>query len=148
MSSIRICAVLLAFGAAIYAYPRRVRAESGGPFRVIVNTGNPVDAIDRRFLADAFFKKTTRWPNDEAIRPVDLAPSSSLRRAFSEEVLKRSIAAVKSYWQQVVFAGHGVPPPELDSESDVVKFVAKNRWAVGYVSPGVNIAGVKIVVVR
>lgn len=147
MSKLRISGVALAVLAVISAPPLAVRAE-GGPYRVIVNPDNPVAAVDRRFLADAFFKKTTRWPDNESIRPVDLAPGASARRTFSEDVLKRSVAAVKSYWQQMVFSGHGVPPPELDGESDVVKFVLKNRGAVGYVSVGTNTAAVKVLTVR
>ncbi len=148
MSRVRIFAVLVAFGAAVYTHARPVRAESWVAMRVIVNAANPADGVDRRFLSEAFFKKTTRWPDEETIRPVDLTPSSPVRRTFSEEILKRPIAAVKSYWQQMVFAGHGVPPPELESESDVVKFVARNRGAVGYVSPGAALSGVKIIAVR
>jgi ABC-type phosphate transport system substrate-binding protein len=147
VSRLRIWAVALAFVGSIYAPAYPVLAE-GAQFRVIVNPENPVVAVDRRFLADAFFKKTTRWPDDEAMRPVDLAPGASARRAFSEEVLKRSISAVKSYWQQMVFSGHGVPPAELDNEAEVVKFVLKNRGAVGYVSPGTNTAAVKVLTVR
>ncbi len=147
MSRLRICAVALVLVAAIYATASPVWAD-GGQFRVIVNPENPMDAVDRRFLADAFFKKTTRWPDEEPIRPVDLAPAAAARRGFSEDVLKRSTSAVKSYWQQMVFSGHGVPPPELDSEAEVVKFVLKNRGAVGYVSPGANTASVKVLTVR
>lgn len=147
MSRLRICAVILAVLGALSTRPVPVRAEAAG-FRVIVNPDNPVDAVDRRFLADAFFKKTTRWPDNEAILPVDLAPGAASRRTFSEQVMKRSIAAVKSYWQQMVFSGHGVPPPELDSDGEVVKFVLKNRGAVGYVSPGTNTTAVKVLTVR
>lgn len=147
MSRLRICAVILAVLGALSARPVPVRAEAAG-FRVIVNPDNPIDAVDRRFLADAFFKKMTRWPDNEAIRPVDLAPGAVARRTFSEEVMKRSVAAVKSYWQQMVFSGHGVPPPELDSDGEVVKFVLKNRGAVGYVSPATNTTAVKVLTVR
>lgn len=147
MLGLRISAVAVAVLAAISVRSVVVRAESG-PYRVIVNPDNPVDVIDRRFLADAFFKKTTHWPDNEAIRPVDLAPGASARRSFSEEILRRSVSAVKSYWQQMVFSGHGVPPPELDSESEVVRFVLKNRGAVGYVAFGTNTSAVKVVPVR
>jgi ABC-type phosphate transport system substrate-binding protein len=117
-------------------------------FRVIVNPVNPTTSIDRRFLAEAFLKKTTRWPHDEQIRPVDLEPDSPTRRRFSEDVLKRSVAAVKSYWQQMVFSGQNLPPPELDSDEQVVKFVLRNPGAVGYVSATANIDGVKVLSLR
>jgi ABC-type phosphate transport system substrate-binding protein len=121
----------------------------GGPsFRLIVNPGNPSAGVDRAFLSEAFLKKTTRWPNDELIRPVDLAPDSPARRRFSDDVLKRSVAAVKSYWQQMVFSGRGLPPPELDSEDQVVRFVLKNLGAIGYVSGTANLDGAKVIPVR
>ena len=46
------------------------------------------------------------------IRPVDLRPNAATRRLFSERMLRRSVAAVRSYWQQRIFSGRGVPPPE------------------------------------
>jgi ABC-type phosphate transport system substrate-binding protein len=133
----------------VFAAAAGTRAARGAEaFRIIVNPENPVGGIDRRFLTDVYFKKTTRWSNDEAIRPVDLGAGSSTRRAFSDDVLKRSVSAVKSYWQQMVFSGRGVPPPELDSDAEVVRFVLKNRGAVGYVSGSADVAGAKIVPVR
>jgi ABC-type phosphate transport system substrate-binding protein len=136
--------LIVVFAAAVAT--RAARGAEG--FRIIVNPDNPIDSIDRRFLTDVYFKKTTRWSNDEAIRPVDLSAGSSIRRTFSDDVLKRSVSAVKSYWQQMVFSGRGVPPPELDSDGEVVKFVLKNRGAVGYVSGSADVAGAKIVPVR
>src|SRR5713101_4863587 len=76
------------------------------PFRVIVNSGNPITSVDRAFLLNAFLRKTTRWPDEQPIRPVDLAANSPTRRRFSEDALNRPVSAVKSYWLQVIFSGH------------------------------------------
>ncbi|SRR5258706_12928574 len=117
-------------------------------FVVIVNPTNATNRVDRRFLADAFLKKTTRWDGGEVIRPVDQAPDSSARRRFSEEVVKRSVAAVRSYWQQIIFAGRDVPPPELGGDDDVVRYVLKYPGAVGYVSGSANASGAKVIAVE
>jgi len=146
--TIRVFTILLLFLAAFGGRSRTVDAEGGTAFHVIVNPDNVTGSIDRKFLSEAFLKKVTRWPNDELIRPVDQASSAPARQAFSEGVLRRSVAAVKSYWQQMVFSGGGVPPPELDSEGDVVRFVLKNPGAVGYVSTGVSLQGAKILTLR
>lgn len=148
MRAIRILTLLFVFLAAFGGHGAIVNADGWAAFHVIVNPDNATSAIERKFLAEAFLKKVTRWPDDELIRPVDLESSAAARRAFSDDVLKRSVAAVKSYWQQMVFSGGGVPPLELDNEGDVVKFVLRNRGAVGYVSGGVNLQGAKIVTVR
>jgi ABC-type phosphate transport system substrate-binding protein len=124
-----------------------LRAESSG-YRIIVHPSNPASAVDRRTLQDAFLKKVKSWSSGEAIRPVDLEPSSPVRRRFSEEVIGRPVAAVRAYWQQSIFSGRNVPPPELDSDQDVVRYVLRNPGAVGYVSGAADLGGAKLVSVR
>src|SRR5438045_3323545 len=76
--------------------------QSPAAYKVIVNPQNPATQVERRFLLEAFLKKTTHWRHGEPIRPVDLAADSPARRRFSEDALNRSVAAVKSYWQQSI----------------------------------------------
>src|SRR5258708_37699636 len=68
------------------------------PFVVIIHPSNPNRTLGRKFVGDAFLKKTTRWPDGSVIRPVDLVAESPVRERFSQDVLKRSAAEVKSYW--------------------------------------------------
>lgn len=114
-------------------------------FVVVVNAKNPVAAIDRATVAEAFLKKRTRWRDDSAILPVDQLRSSATRRRFSSDVLERSVEAVRTYWNQLVFSGRGVPPPELDGDDAVVHYVAAHAGAIGYVAAGTTLAGVKVV---
>ncbi len=118
------------------------------PYVVIVHPRNPTGAASRKFLADAFLKKTTRWPNGEVIRPADLGADSPTREKFTEDVLKRSVSAVRSYWQQMIFSGREVPPPELGSDEEVVRYVLKHSGAVGYVSGTASLGGAKVVAVQ
>src|SRR5262245_29898277 len=111
MSPRRILTALAAFLILVAdAAPPRADAS----FRIIVNPGNPATTVDRRFLADTFLKKVTRWPNGDLIRPVDQNADSAVRRRFSDDVIERSVEAVRSYWQQQIFSGREVPPPEVD----------------------------------
>ena len=144
IAALLVALVLMAVGAG----PVGADTRSASEMRIIVNPRNPVTVLERKFVADAFLKKVTRWPQDELIRPVDLEVGAPLRRRFSDEVLKRSVAAVKSYWQQLVFSGRGVPPPELDSEEQVVKFVLRNPGAIGYVSGDVAVENARVVTLR
>jgi len=115
---------------------------------VIVNPGSQAAAVDRQFLEDAFLKKVTTWPNGEVIRPVDLAPDSPVRARFTHDVLNRTVEAVKGYWQQRIFSGRDVPPPEFAVDDDVVKFVLKHTGGLGYVSGGASVGDAKTVAVR
>lgn len=118
------------------------------PYRVVVHPSNPTTQASRKFLTDAFLKKTTQWPNGTTIHPVDLLPDSPVRHRFSEDVLKRSVAAVKNYWQQVIFSGRGVPPPELTNDDEVIQYVMKHEGGIGYVSGTANIGETHTVVVQ
>jgi ABC-type phosphate transport system substrate-binding protein len=125
------------------------QAQARAPsFRVIVNPSNPSSTVDRHFLLDVFLKRATRWDNGEATHPVDLSADSPARRKFSSEVLGRPVSAIQSFWQQAIFSGRDVPPPELETEEAVVQYVLKHRGGVGYVSDGTDISAVKSVVVK
>ncbi len=145
-----LSALALALALSLTALSATVAAQSRAPatYQVIVNPSNPATALDQGFLEDAFLKKTTHWSNDDVIRPADLVPSSPARRKFTEDILKRSVEAVRGYWQQRIFSGRDVPPPEFETDEDVVKYVLKYAGAVGYVSGTANLNGSKVVAVR
>jgi ABC-type phosphate transport system substrate-binding protein len=117
-------------------------------YRVIVHPTNPATTVDRRFLEDAFLKRAVRWPNGKVIRPVDQSSKSTARSSFSKDVLNRSIGAVKAYWQQRIFSGTDIPPPEFDSDEQVVAYVLKYDGAVGYISGAANLGGSKALSLR
>jgi ABC-type phosphate transport system substrate-binding protein len=121
----------------------RVSAEPSS-LRVIINAKSSVTKADKRFVADAFLKKRTHWDDDAGIQPIDLGQKNSVREQFSHDVLDRDVASVRHYWAQLVFSGRGVPPPEVGSEAEVVKFVAAHAGAIGYVSAGTELKGVKV----
>lgn len=121
--------------------------QSAG-YKVVVNPSNGATALDRRFLADAFLKKITDWPGGDVIRPADLAPDSPVRRAFTHDVMNRSVESVKGYWQQRIFSGRDVPPPEFETDQEVVDFVLKHEGGIGYVSPSAKVGDCRVVVVQ
>ena len=123
-------------------------ASAAEPFRVIAHPETKVTSVDRDFLKDVFLKRATRWPGDEVVRPVDHAPDTAVRRKFSQDVLGRSVTAVKSYWHSAIFAGRDVPPPELDTDAQVIAYVQKHPGAIGYVSATADISGVKLLTVE
>lgn len=137
-----VVAAILALGGSLHARP------AAPYYEMIVTSDRPEEAVDRVFLGDAFLKKITTWPDGELIRPVDQPAGSAIRKAFTGDVLRRSVEAVKSYWQRRIFAGRDVPPPELDGDDDVVAYVAKHPGAVGYVAPGTVLRGAKVLAVK
>jgi ABC-type phosphate transport system substrate-binding protein len=140
-----IVAMLTAASAAALS----VHADSWKPsYQIVCNPNNPVAAVDRQFVQDAFLKKIRSWPTGDGTRPVDLAPSSPVRKHFSEQVLRRPVEAVRIFWQQRIFAGRDLPPPEVRTDDEVIKFVLRDRGAIGYVSAGAALNGAKVLNLR
>ena len=115
---------------------------------VIVHPDNAVDSLSKDELSKLFFKRMTKWKTGGAVAPVDQLQGSPVRAAFSKSVLGKPVGAVVSFWQQQIFAGRDVPPVEKANDGAVVAFVKANAGAIGYVSSGSVVAGVKVVPVR
>jgi hypothetical protein len=124
------------------------QSRANASYLIIVNPHNPESEIERSFLEGAFLKKITRWPNDEVIRPAELVEKAPARRRFSQEVLERSVEAVSGYWQQRIFSGRDVPPPEFATDREVVDYVLKYDGAIGCISADANLDGVKVLTVK
>ena len=137
--TILLILLLLALGSARAAAQRYV---------VVVNTANSAASLSKSEAADLFLKKTTKWPDGRSAAPVDQAKSSAVRDAFSRAVLSRPVSAVGAYWQQMIFSGKDVPPPEKPGDAEVLAFIKANAGAIGYVSATADLTGVRKVTVE
>ena len=121
-----------------------VHPSRGSAFVVVVNNQNASEAASRTVVSRFFLKKAARWENGAAVLPVDLPANSPIREAFSREVLSKSVSSIKAYWQQQIFSGRDVPPPEKGDDAAVLEFVQSNPNAIAYVSAGATLPhGVK-----
>ncbi len=116
--------------------------------QVVVHPSVGLRDLERRFVADVFLKKRTRWADDSVVKPVDLKANHVLRKHFSEGVLGRSVAAVRRYWQQKIFSGRDLPPPEVSSAAAALEYVSSQPGAIGYVSCQHELKGVRAVTLR
>lgn len=117
-------------------------------FKVIVHPDNPVHQLDRKFVRDAYLKKALDWSDGATIRPIDLSTPSNVRERFVQDVLNKSPAQLRNYWNQQIFSGKGVPPPTAKSPESVVAFVMANPGAIGFVPATANVGNAKVVAVR
>lgn len=65
--------------------------------------------------------------------PFDIANAPLTRHDFYTKLIGKDYAEVKSRWAQLVFTGKGAAPKELAGGEDVVKAVAADPHAIGYV---------------
>lgn len=117
-------------------------------YRVVVNPENPITAVDRAFLRDAYLRRTADWTGGEPIRPIDLATRFAVRERFVVDVLKKTPAQLKRYWNQQIFSGKGVPPPEAESPAAAVAYVLGNRGAIAYLPLDADAGRAKVIGVK
>ena len=115
-------------------------------FKVVVHPDNPVAELTSAQVSRLFLKKTLRWPEGRPVQPVEPA-TPALREKFALAIHEKSLNAVKSYWNQLIFSGRDVPPLEKPNDAAVLAYVRGEPGAVGYVSPGADLTGVKVVLV-
>lgn len=137
--------LLLPLLVVLFFVGRGALAADAVEFQVIVHPGVQATSLERQFVAASFLKKVTRWENGDTVHPVDLNSRSVIRAEFSHNVLKRSVAAVRNYWQQRIFSGRDVPPLEIETERAVMRYVATHPGAIGYVSASLQLKEVRAV---
>jgi ABC-type phosphate transport system substrate-binding protein len=139
--------VLIGLFLALGVCAGRIGAQDASSYKVIVNSGNPTASISRLKVGEIFLKKMTRWPDGHPVMPVEPSGKSQVRQRFTLEIYGKQVIAISAYWQQMIFGGKGVPPPEKSSDADVVAFVRDTPGAVGYVWSGTDVSAVKVVAV-
>ncbi len=113
-------------------------------FEVIVNAANPTPSLPAAQVSRFFLHREVKWPAGAQVEPVDLPEDSPVRDAFSHAIHAKTTAAIKAYWQRLIFSGKDVPPPEKPA-AEAVRFVRSDVGAIAYVAPGTPLgAGVKV----
>ena len=118
-------------------------------FTVVANAANPAESVTKAQASDLLLKKAAKWPHGAAAQPVDQQKSAAVRDALSKAVHGKPAAAIASYWQQQIFSGKDVPPPEKGDDAAVLAFVKSTPNGVGYVSAGAGLGdGVKALTIQ
>ncbi len=130
-----ILALLLLGGGPSAATSPARQKETIVPVRVVVNPDVAGSRIKRELLAQIFLKEALRWGKGPRIVVVDQSLRSEAREQFSRLVLGQSRHEVLRHWRLQIERSEGRRPPKvLESDEAVLRFVAAEAGAVGYVS--------------
>jgi len=67
----------------------------------------------------------------------------AVHEAFLQQYLGVTEDDLQIYYRTLLFTGRGSMPKVLESDAEVVAYVARTRGAIGYVSSSANAVGVK-----
>lgn len=112
---------------------------------VITSARSPVKSLDKTEVAALYLGKTTSLPGGGSAKLYDLADANPGREKFYQAATGKSASQVKSVWSRLVFSGRALPPKELSDDAAVVKAVAADPNAVGYVDTNAVNGSVQVV---
>jgi ABC-type phosphate transport system substrate-binding protein len=101
--------------------------------KVIVHPSRatPLTEADLRAI---YLKQKLLWDDDDPIVPINREAGSAARELFSERLFGQSSLRAAAYWNRRYFEAGEFPPATLASEEAVLRFVAANENAIGYVT--------------
>lgn len=110
----------------------------------VVSARSTITALSKNEVAAIFLGKTSRFPDGQAVIPIDQAESSPLRDEFYMKFTGKSPAQLRAHWSKVIFTGRGQPPPEVPNSIEMKKRIAANPVAIGYIERALVDGSVKI----
>ncbi len=99
---------------------------------VVVSADNPVETLSRTQLTDIYLGRLNRFPNGDAVVPIDQRESSPAHDEFYNRYLGQSPAQIKAHWSKLIFTGRGQPPRAVPGGDAAAELVAENPNAIGY----------------
>lgn len=119
---------------------------TAGDVKIIGNVSVKADSISASELKSVFLLQRRTLKDGSPVVPV-LEKSGDTHEAFLHQYLDRGSEEIQTYYQGLVFTGKGSMPKELNSDTEVVAYVARTKGAIGYVSGVAATEGVKVLVV-
>lgn len=110
--------------------------------KVIANTSVAASDISVDDLKHVFLMTKSSLSDGSHVEPV-VEKGGAAHEAFLKDYVGKTDAALETYYRSLVFTGKGTMPKTLASDAEVMAYVAKTKGAIGYVSAGAALAGVK-----
>jgi ABC-type phosphate transport system substrate-binding protein len=114
---------------------------------VVANPGLAASDLSRAQLRDVFTGASSSIKGSAQVTPV-LLREGPAHDEFLSIYVGKSDAAFRAGWRSLLFSGQGVLPRTLNSDADVVEYVAHTPGAIGYIARTSPHPGVKILAVR
>ncbi len=103
-------------------------------FFVVVQAGNPQQALTQKEAIDLFMGRGRAFANGDFALMFDLPRDNPRRAAFYQALTGMNAAQVNSHWSRLMFSGQNMPPQPLPDEAAIVETVKRNPSAIGWLT--------------
>ncbi len=118
-----------------------------GDVVIVGNKNLPTDTISKETLQRIFLGQQTTWDDGTKIKFAILKLDKN-DDIFLREYLYYTSTRFLRHWRSQVFSGKGEMPPNLKSDEEMLKFIADNSGAIGFVTSGADTSSVKPLTVQ
>jgi ABC-type phosphate transport system substrate-binding protein len=133
----------LLFGSLLLLLPAHAHAQ----VLVVANPGVAASAVSRAQLRDVFTGAASGIKGAAQVTPV-LLKDGPTQDDFLGAYIGKSDTAFRAAWRSLLFSGQAVLPRTMDSDTEMVEYVAHTPGAIGYIAQTSPHPGVKILAVR
>ena len=110
---------------------------------VVAHVKSNLSSVDLKTLKKVFLGKTSKISGMK-ITAVTLPDANAIKVEFDQKVLKKDPGKMTAYWSTRIFTGKGKPLAQVQDESEMLKFLATNKSALGYMSADSLTSNVKV----
>jgi len=128
-SALAVAAVLLSFAGPAWAEE----------VVVVGNPALPVDSVSTEDLKRIYVGEKT-FVGDVKVDALDYTHAGPVAEAFLRAVVGMEAKRFHAWWVKEVFHGGGIPPRRVEDPAEVLRLVASEPGAIGYV-PASSLAG-------
>jgi ABC-type phosphate transport system substrate-binding protein len=104
-----------------------------GEVVVIVSSKSAITRITPEQAARIFLGKDDKFPNEETANPIDQPEGEAIRDEFYSKVAHKNSSQMASYWSKLIFTGEGRLSKLVKGDKEVVKLIANDPKAIGYI---------------
>jgi ABC-type phosphate transport system substrate-binding protein len=101
---------------------------------VIGNPASPIKSLSLSQVMSLYTGRTDSAFDSFSAIPLDQPNGSDLRRAFYVAVTGQSETQINAFWARLAFSGRALPPRPMTDSAAIVKRVAGDIHAIGYVA--------------
>jgi ABC-type phosphate transport system substrate-binding protein len=101
---------------------------------VIGNPASPIKTLTPSQVMSLYTGRQDSAFDSFSAVPLDQPNGSELRRAFYFSVTGQSETQINAFWARLAFSGRALPPRPMSDSAAVVKRVAGDIHAIGYVA--------------
>ncbi len=105
-----------------------------------------INSLTKEEVKNIFLGVTTKWPDKRKIYFVTMKGSDA-HKVFLKKYIRKSPSQFRAFWKKKLFTGKGKMPKMLNTEQEIVDYLAQTDGAIGYVSSATPMDNFKVITV-